>query len=166
MPWCCVLLLSEAVALSFTACSDTHSVSWSWKSGVTFLLWLLQILSCVPLLGKAVLGLGELLVCRAVFVLCPEQCLFQVLHRQNGALRRELHRLRLQLQDSRAEPGLPAAGNLLSARTKLPLHPSVHGRVGRLLLPELLLPVLVLGGKKEKMGGEEEGDGGEEDFST
>ncbi|XP_063247731.1 ninein-like protein [Prinia subflava] len=35
------------------------------------------------------------------------QC--QVLHGQNGALRRELQRLRLQLQGSRAGPGLPAA---------------------------------------------------------
>lgn len=142
LPWFCVLLLSEAVALCFTVCSD----------GALGNLWLFPILSCLPLFGKAVQGLGELWCCRS-FVLCPEQFLLQVLHDQNGALRGELQRLRLQLQESRAGPGLPAAGNLqqgsaptLSAGTKLPLDPSLHGSVGRLLVPELLLlPLLVLG---------------------
>ncbi|KAL9865138.1 ninein-like protein isoform 3-T5 [Geothlypis trichas] len=76
------------------------------------------------------------------------QC--QVLYEQNAALRRELQGLRLQLQESRAEGGLPAAGNVqegsvpvLSAVTKFPLPPSLHGSVGRLVVPELLLPVLV-----------------------
>lgn len=67
-----------------------------------------------------------------------------MLHGQNGALRRELQRLRLQLQESRAEGGLPAAGNVqngsepsFSARTKVLLDPSLHGSVGRLAVPEL-----------------------------
>lgn len=95
-------------------------------------------------------------------MLCPEQCLFQVLYEQNAALRRELQGLRLQLQESRAEGGLPAAGNVqegsvpvLSAVTKFPLPPSLHGSVGRLAVPELLLPVLVLGSH-----GKEEGEDG------
>lgn len=125
-----MLFHSGAVALCFTVSSD----GGLGKSGVIFLLWLFQILSCLPLSGKAVLELGEALhaLDAAGALSCvPDQCLFQVLYDQNRTLRRELQRLRLQLQESRAEGGLPAAGNvqegsvpILSARTAFPLDPS------------------------------------------
>ncbi|XP_074720352.1 ninein-like isoform X9 [Strix uralensis] len=49
-----------------------------------------------------------------------QQCQVQVLWDQNGVLRRELERLRLQLWESRAERGLPAGG-LSSQGSSLPV---------------------------------------------
>lgn len=42
-------------------CFTVSSDGGLGKSGVIFLLWLFQILSCLPLFGKAVLELGEAL---------------------------------------------------------------------------------------------------------
>lgn len=159
-PWFCVLL-HLAVALCFTVCKVcTVMVIVEIWGFFASLAPPNSLMSALVWEGCAGAGGGSL-CCRS-FVLCPEQRLFQVLYDQNGALRRELQRLHLQLQESRAEGGLPAAGNMqegsvpiLSARTKFPLDPSLHGGVGRIVVSELLLPVLVLGSH-----GREEGEHG------
>lgn len=139
------------VALCFTVCSD----GGLGNLGLCFFFSFSKFSNVILCLGRLCCGCGRPYqgLWRS-FALCPEQCLFQVLHDQNRVLRRELQRLRLQLQESRAEGALPAAGELqegsvpiLSAAAKFPLDPSLQGSVGRLLVPELLLPVVVLRGK-------------------
>ncbi|XP_050171902.1 ninein-like protein isoform X2 [Myiozetetes cayanensis] len=66
------------------------------------------------------------------------QC--QVLYDQNRALRRELQRLRLQLQESRAETGLPARGLSLQG-SFLPESPSPSLLVPASAHTEMSLPV-------------------------
>ncbi|XP_064503806.1 ninein-like protein isoform X2 [Pseudopipra pipra] len=65
---------------------------------------------------------------------------FQVLYDQNRALRRELQRLRLQLQESRAETGLPARGLSLQG-SSLPERPSPSPLVPTSTYTEISLPV-------------------------
>ncbi|KAL2305768.1 hypothetical protein Nmel_003657 [Mimus melanotis] len=84
------------------------------------------------------------------------QCLFQVLYDQNRALRRERQRLRLQLQESRAEGGLPAAEMSLPVEQlqeqlqdlKVQLETKVSGMRGDVLTawpkPDVGLPKTVL----------------------
>lgn len=92
-------------------------------------------------------------------------------------LRKELERLRFQLQESQDERGLPAGGKMqkgsvplhLLHKNKFLLDWSFRGCVGRLVIPELLLLFwygAAMGGKKGVMDGEEDGSGRKEALPT
>lgn len=121
-------------------CASQHLLMGITVTGVV-LLWLFQSLSFLPVCLILCAGEGALLFklqetlgtqgCWEWWELGPlqpwgafqphhDQSLLQVLWDQNGMLRRELERLRLQLQESRAERGLPVGGKM--QKGSVPLH--------------------------------------------